>query len=81
MIRKLMLDAEFARRLQAVDDEGQDTDQVKDAERCVKSQKTNYFNLISVACLGEISWIRSWWVEIAYPILVCNKQFFRRPLT
>ncbi|KAJ7770461.1 hypothetical protein B0H16DRAFT_1515548 [Mycena metata] len=30
--KKLMLDAEFARRLQAVDDEGQDTDQVKDAE-------------------------------------------------
>jgi hypothetical protein len=31
----MMLDAEFARRLQAVDDEGQDTDQVKDAERFV----------------------------------------------
>ncbi|KAJ7857297.1 hypothetical protein B0H14DRAFT_2751532 [Mycena olivaceomarginata] len=30
--KKMMLDAEFARRLQAVDDEGQDTDQVKDAE-------------------------------------------------
>ncbi|KAJ7151190.1 hypothetical protein C8R46DRAFT_1008020 [Mycena filopes] len=30
--KKLMLDAEFARRLQAVDDEGRDTDQVKDAE-------------------------------------------------
>ncbi|KAK7046632.1 RBR-type E3 ubiquitin transferase, partial [Favolaschia claudopus] len=30
--KKFMLDAEFARRLQAVDDEGQDTDQVQDAE-------------------------------------------------
>ncbi|KAJ7695393.1 hypothetical protein B0H17DRAFT_1271880 [Mycena rosella] len=30
--KKLMLDAEFARHLQAVDDEGRDTDKVKDAE-------------------------------------------------
>ncbi|KAJ7487800.1 hypothetical protein FB451DRAFT_1528476 [Mycena latifolia] len=30
--RKLMLDAEFARRLQAVDEEGRDIDQAKDAE-------------------------------------------------
>ncbi|KAJ7627525.1 hypothetical protein DFH06DRAFT_1227387 [Mycena polygramma] len=30
--KKLMLDAEFAKQLQAVDDEGRDTDKVKDAE-------------------------------------------------
>ncbi|KAJ6571684.1 hypothetical protein B0H19DRAFT_936268 [Mycena capillaripes] len=30
--KKFMLDAEFARQLQAIDDEGRDTDQVKDAE-------------------------------------------------
>ncbi|KAF7349314.1 RBR-type E3 ubiquitin transferase [Mycena sanguinolenta] len=30
--KKLMLDSEFARRLQAVDDEGQDTDKIQDAE-------------------------------------------------
>ncbi|KAJ7135966.1 hypothetical protein C8R44DRAFT_769368 [Mycena epipterygia] len=30
--KKLMLDAEFAKQLQAIDDEGRDTDKIKDAE-------------------------------------------------
>ncbi|KAJ7755328.1 hypothetical protein DFH07DRAFT_743267 [Mycena maculata] len=37
--KKLMLDAEFAMRLQAIDDEGRDTDQVKDVESLLEQDE------------------------------------------
>jgi hypothetical protein len=48
-VRKINLDADFARTLQALDDKGKDIDLVKDAERYRATRVSSQCNVDAVA--------------------------------